>query len=94
MPLYRRPNPTDPGDAADLSTPQGISEEPTTSVGETAVAGPVRPKLSDGHSSAMELDRNAPESSRLRELVTLPEAVNRGQAASATTRLRPSRLAL
>ena len=24
MPLYRRPNPTDPGDAADLSTPQGI----------------------------------------------------------------------
>jgi hypothetical protein len=25
MPLHRRPNPTDPGDAADLSTPQGIS---------------------------------------------------------------------
>ena len=25
MPLYRRPNPTDPGDAADLSTPQGIA---------------------------------------------------------------------
>jgi hypothetical protein len=24
MPLHRRPNPTDPGDAADLSTPQGI----------------------------------------------------------------------
>ena len=93
MPLHRRPNPTDPGDAADLSTPQGICLDRWLWLGATVATGPVAQTLSERCPKATESGRCTRETSRLRELVTLRRAVNGGQAASATTRLGPSRLA-
>src|SRR5215831_860120 len=102
-PLPGRPNPTDPGDAADLSIPQGTAVAVEVRVARfatgarltKAVRCKVRPRpgrpqndlVTHWNVVAISCTPAAPVRSELR-ICAMPS-----QAASGTTRLRPSRLA-
>ena len=93
-PLPDRPNPTDPGDAADLSTPQGIAGHSSRS--QTVCTNSIITRLDQAPRPANR-PRNALEYLRnvfcISGRVARPAVQISGYAASGTTRLRPSRFA-